>query len=294
MSVVAAALGLVEWLHVAAAMLLFGGEAFLAFLVPDGLAIRLARERRRLVGPAAALLGLTGFAWILFQAGLMAGDPAAMTDPATLATVLTGTAFGQAWLVHLGLVAILAGALVAQARCPVTAVLAGLALATIGLVGHATIHAGLLGLAHRANLILHLLSAGAWLGALVPLLGVMRCLAEPAQRSDAVVALRRFSSIGHGVVALVLVTGALNTVLVLGALLPDATSPYGRLLLGKVALVAAMVWIAVWNRYVLVPNLRATPAAAGSLHRLTALNVTIGGAVLLVSVVLGMTDPLPA
>ncbi len=290
----AVALGLVEWLHITAAMLLFGGEAFLAVLVPDELASRLAPARRRSVLPAAALLAVTGLAWALLEAGLMAGDVAAVADPATLATVLFGTAFGHVWLVHLGLVAILAGALVAQARRPMTAVLAGLALATIGLVGHAAMHTGVLGLAHRANLTLHLLSAGAWLGALVPLLGVMRCLGEPEQRSGAVVALRRFSSVGHGIVALVLVTGTLNTALMLGTLLPDATSLYGRLLLGKIALVAAMVWLAVWNRYVLVPSLPSNPQAAQSLRRLTALNVALGGSVLLVSVALSITDPFPA
>ncbi len=290
----AATLGLVQWLHIATVMLLFGGEAFLAFLVPKGLASRLAPERRHLILTTVALLALTGLAWAALQAGLMAGDPAGMVDPATLATVLSGTAFGRAWVVHLGVVAILAGAILVRTRRSVVAVFSGLALATIGLVGHPAMHAGLLGLAHRLNQMLHLLSAGAWLGALVPLLGVMRRMAEPEDRSDAIAALRRFSSIGHGVVALVLVTGALNTVLMLGTLLPDTTTLYGRLLLGKISAVAAMVWLAVWNRYVLVPSLPSKRQAAQSLRRLTMLNVALGIGVLFLSAALSMTDPSPA
>jgi putative copper resistance protein D len=101
----------------------------------------------------------------------------------------------------------------------------------------------------------HLLSGGFWIGCLVPLLICLPQLRNPAQRPDAALALRRFSSLGHVAVALILATGLINTGLILRKLPVDFSSPYETLLAAKIGLVGMMVAIAIINRYIVVPRL---------------------------------------
>ena len=68
-------------------------------------------------------------------------------------------------------------------------------------------------------------------------------------------ALRRFSAVGHGAVAVVIVTGIVNTGLILGHWPSDWNSPYQALLMIKIALVIAMALLALLNRYAVVPRL---------------------------------------
>ncbi len=122
---------------------------------------------------------------------------------------------------------------------------------------------GLRDLLHRGNDIAHLLVGGAWLGSLVPLLPCLSALRRPDLRADGAIALRGFSTAGHGAVALVLAAGMINALLVAG---PPAhwlaPSLYHGLLLAKIALVACMVALAVINRYVWVPRMKANPDTA--------------------------------
>lgn len=62
--------------------------------------------------------------------------------------------------------------------------------------------AACLGFAHRLKDAVHMLAAGARLGALVPLLPVLVPLDDPAWRRDAETELRRSPSAGHSAVAL--------------------------------------------------------------------------------------------
>lgn len=65
----------------------------------------------------------------------------------------------------------------------------------------------------------------------------------------------RFSRVGHYAVAGVLLTGTINSLLILGVHIPWQAG-YVQLLLFKCALVALMVAIALANRYFLVPRFR--------------------------------------
>ncbi|SQC92822.1 Inner membrane protein YebZ [Cedecea neteri] len=69
----------------------------------------------------------------------------------------------------------------------------------------------------------------------------------------AITAMMRFSRYGHLAVAAVLVTGVVNSLLILGWTLP-LESGYFRLLALKVGLVLVMVTLALINRYILVPR----------------------------------------
>ena len=76
--------------------------------------------------------------------------------------------------------------------------------------------------------------------------------------------------------ALALLSGAFNSLLILG---PDGLlqlTPYSGLLLGKVLVVAAMVALALANRYLLVPRLRRQAPALTLLRRATAAEIVLG------------------
>ncbi|WP_200550650.1 copper homeostasis membrane protein CopD [Kosakonia sp. LAM2021] len=120
-------------------------------------------------------------------------------------------------------------------------------------IGHAAMREGAMGVAQRGNHALHLLCAAMWLGGLLPLLFCMK-VAHGPWRAAAIAAMMRFSWYGHFAVAGVILTGAINTLLIRGLVWPWQ-SHWGQGLLLKCALVALMVAIAVMNRYVLVPRL---------------------------------------
>ncbi|WP_312762226.1 CopD family protein, partial [Serratia sp. (in: enterobacteria)] len=121
---------------------------------------------------------------------------------------------------------------------------------------------GALGALHRANHAVHLLAAGYWFGSLAPLLVCLRYLSPPQWRSDAITTLIRFSRWGHLAVAAVIVTGIVNSLIILGGWPLNFSSPYQRLLLIKTALVALMVMVALANRYAIVPAMSRVPALA--------------------------------
>ena len=101
--------------------------------------------------------------------------------------MLADTAFGHAWALHL----ILAAALVAvigfgpRARWAATTIVSAALLASLGLVGHAAMQTGAEGVAHRANHAVHLLTAGAWIGGLVPFAMCLDAYRDDDLRQDA-------------------------------------------------------------------------------------------------------------
>lgn len=112
------------------------------------------------------------------------------------------------------------------------------------------------GLLHQINHALHLIAAAFWVGGLVPLLLLMREARRIDRRTDAIRTMMRFSRYGHLAVALTLLTGGVNSLMILGWPLTWHESRYSLLLLGKVLLVTLMVGVALINRYWLVPRFR--------------------------------------
>ncbi|MBI1218820.1 MAG: copper homeostasis membrane protein CopD [Rhodobacteraceae bacterium] len=270
------ALILIRFLHFGAAMLLWGGAVF------GG-----ARSVPPRAGRLWLLLALTAIGWLMLEAGV-AGDGWTDTlDPGTIWALLSATAVGQAWAFHMALVAAL-GVAIWRGRGVTLA--AGVALASLALVGHAAMQQGWIGGAHRANAALHLLAAGYWVGALPPLLG---CLARMRQGEATLgPVVMRYSRLGHWAVAAVIVTGVANTALVLGRV-PGLGSPYQALLVLKIALVAAMVGVALVNRYGFVPRLKAAndPAALRAIARGTLAEIALGAAVLALVSAFATFDP---
>ena len=151
--------------------------------------------------------------------------------------------------------------------------------------------AGAVGALHRANDALHLLATAAWLGGLPMFALCLKAYRDPSLSAGAVTAMRRFSFWGQFDVALVVLTGVANVALTsgLGALAP--TTPYRLLLAAKLVLVATMIALALFNRYVLAPRLAPDGAARRALTRSCVAEVALGAAVVALVSLFGLLDP---
>jgi len=213
---------------------------------------------------AGALLTLAGaLAALVGETQVMAGDPAAGSDPAMLWTVLAHTGFGRALAVRFALAAAAGLCLLAPARGLRWVGAAGFgfaALLSFAWTGHGAADEGLAGQAHLAADLAHLAAAGVWLGALAALLAMAAgARRTPQARAAFVAALQGFSGLGSLAVAILLASGVANGWFLVGPqhLAALTSQPYGRLLLAKVALFAAMTGFAALNRFRLTPALAA-------------------------------------
>jgi copper resistance protein D len=295
-----------RFIHFAAAMAVFGLGAFrvYAFVGGAGAAktparIALDQTLAGMTAMAAVLALLSAVAIIPFIAAEMAGSNEAALDPAVWQTVLGGTGFGHAWCWHLGFAVVLVGlsfipATQRRAHAPMIAAL--LLLVSLGWVGHAAVDMGG-GITHVINQMAHLIGGGLWLGGLVPLCVLLWRATRPG--ADAYVALARvalphFSQIGYAAVALILVTGTVNSVLLVGSLHAFIATPYGRLLIVKIALVLTMIGLALVNRFRLLPRLRTDESGLVPLRTLlhsVIAEQALGIAILAVVAVLGTWPP---
>jgi putative copper resistance protein D len=271
--------------HYASVILLFGCFVFRLSVAEPALraAGAGADERRRIEGflrPVAAaslaLAVLTGFVWLWLNAASMSGETlAAALSWQLFGTVLGQTGFGMLWQFR-GAVAILLGALLLirptnkspRARSALTgagALLSGAILASLALAGHGADDSGTARIWHLGADLLHLLAAGGWLGSLPPLVFVLWQARGPGaflQLRIAQAATSRFSTLGVITVATLVVTGSINTWYLAGSVPALVGTPYGRVLLIKLALFAGMLALAAVNRLKLTPLLLALPAEA--------------------------------
>lgn len=174
---------------------------------------------------ASSLLGLlfSGVALVLLAAA-MAGAPAWPIDREAIGMLLTGSSTGTAWEARMvALVVAFFVALIAAGRTALLGLVtlaAGIALATLAWTGHGAMDEGPTGWVHLVADILHLLAAGAWVGAL---LGLTLLVVRPAARVDVAHlrlthrALHGFGLVGTVVVGTIVVTGLVNGWLLVGA-----------------------------------------------------------------------------
>lgn len=252
------ALALCQFLHNSSVMLLWGSCAYLAWLVPCALAAVVGRRLRALAIAAIAVAASTVLAALPLESAEIGDGWNDAINPVTIHDVLFETTVGSAWMMQLlCALAFLVAALVRwRLRLASLATASGLLLGSLALTGHAVMQSGWIGAGHVANDMIYVLAGGAWFGALIPLMPILAMLGDPRRRADCIRALRRFSNAGHVAVALVLVTGLINALLILGRLPLDWSSPYEALLAAKIALVATMTALAVVNRYVLLPMIK--------------------------------------
>lgn len=282
-----------RFIHYAAGIQLFGLAAFQAALAPPGLRRLLDGPGRRIAWTSSLLFLLSGLAWLAAQAGGMGeGWPDAFDAP-FIATVLSETAFGRAWQWHLlfCVLAVLALTWRRAGRWPALLFLSTLALGSLGLVGHAAMDTGAMGLFNRTSQILHLLSSGFWVGSLAPLLYCLAEINRPRHAADAGRALRRFSGFGHVAVAIVVLSGVSNTWFILRGAALDADSLYQQLLGAKVLIALTMVCLAVVNRYLFVPKIPDGGPGARLLTHGTIAEMVLSAALVGIVALLGTLSP---
>ena len=234
-----------------------GGTAL--FLIYGWQPQRQGRWRVSLAG-LFFLGALAAVAWLMAQAAAF-GQPSDAFVPAQVWSVAAETRFGQAALAR-ALLFTLAGLAAGAGAWRWPSLLAALACIGFAFGGHAAADEGAAQLIHMTADAVHALAAAAWLGALPPLLALLM----RRQTADARTGLDRFSAIGPAVVAVLVMSGAINTWLILGPTpLPALlASVYGWVLIAKLGLFALMLGLAAVNRWRLAPRL--TQGASAQAH----------------------------
>jgi copper transport protein len=227
---------------------LIGGWGFLAMVWPAGAAVRRARH-------VLAVAWIAGFVATVAGLGLQAaaesgGGFGGVIDPGALSDALE-TDPGRAWAsraLMLLLALPLLGALARDTEHAARAiwwrvgalVVAGGLVRTRGFVGHSTESAHSV-LGAVANFC-HIAAIAVWVGGLVLMLGVVLPRRDPRELADV---LPRFSIVAKYAVVVVVAAGSALTWVLLGG--PDNLydTDYGRVLLLKLVIFAALM-VAAW------------------------------------------------
>ena len=286
------ALAICRFAHFLAAMLAFGMSAYLWAYAPERLRLALSPAARRVALIASLAAFITAIAWLTLESAAMADDWSPALDPEAIAAVLTDTAFGHAWSLHLALAtALVAVVAISGAGWGPTALASAALLASLGLVGHATMQIGVEGVVHRANHAVHLLAAGAWIGGLVPFALCLRAYERDDLRRDTVRAMAAFSFWGQLIVAAIVLTGVVNISLTSHHSPLPPTTPYRALLVAKLVIVAIMISLALVNRFVLAPRLKTSANALATLRATSLAEIALGCVVVALVSVFALLDP---
>lgn len=282
---------IVRAVHFASLMALFGSCAFV-WIVKTQLGEELVLSRSLSVARGSAALA-TAILLVGFVAGEMTGH-ASTFDTAVIWHVLEGTLYGHVALLRVGLLAafLLVAWLFPAARLIAGAVTGGIALALLGLTGHAAAAgAPRFALLRAAIDAAHLLTAGFWLGGLLTLLSVVR--RETHDTVKHVALLRLFSRWGVGSVAILVAAGTINAIAILNVPGMRWSLAYITLLAAKLVLAALMIALALTNRFGVLPGLVRGEKEAAETLPLT-LSAELAGAILIIIIVgfLGLTAPM--
>src|SRR5471032_761862 len=255
---------LCRFIHFASLMQIFGISVMTGLLAPKGFATGLLNQNQRLMTVSVGVAALTAVGMLAIQAGLMGNGLEDCLNLNVWLLVLT-TTFGEVWRWHLLLTAIVLMVCLMDwlpGRAAVLLFASVVLLLSLAFIGHAAMHEGLLGIVQRSNHAVHLLSAAYWFGSLIPLLWCLHNTEDQEIRPYAISTLIRFSTWGHVAVGMVIITGTLNSAIILQHWPTDLSSLYQLLLWGKIALVGGMVGVAIYNRYRLVPLMVVNPRLA--------------------------------
>lgn len=276
-------------------MLLFGRILFARPALPRGVLLALAL--------IALLLGVTDAVTRLSSVlGLSPAD----IDLDMARWFLTGTPVGEAGLLRLlallAMLPLLAFAAPLQGlRRVALLVLSGTALASLSWNGHAAAGDGFAGTLRLVAGIVHLLAAGAWIGAIAAILQLAlrpQGLRLRERTHELWQAAHRFALPGTIIVATLAMTGTYTYVDLGGSLQTLTGTAHGRWLLFKLALVGGMLGLAALHRWRLVPALATSirggwqPRPLRSLRHSLACESVLALLVLACVAVLGTLDPL--
>lgn len=287
---------LCRWLHFCALMSLVGAGVTTTLLAPARYRADLTRRLMPLIRVSSWLALLSAVLLLAAQTGQM-GDGWQDTLEGDIWLAVLQTQFGRAWQWQLALavlcclVPLFYRRLSGQFCQQTVLLLAVLQLSGLAFTGHAAMLDGWSGVFQRANQIVHLLSAAFWAGGLLPVVYLMREARGPEHRYDAIGTMMRFSRYGHLAVILVVVSGVINGLLLLGWP-PASFRLYSQLLVLKSLLVGVMTGIALFNRYWLVPRFQHSGAGAQrSFITSTLVEIALAAVVLLVVGIFATLEP---
>jgi putative copper resistance protein D len=310
-------------IHFAACLLLFGvlmfDRAVAAPLVRQGY-LEVGRQwesiARRLVFVALPAAVLSGASWFALVAINMSSLPATQAlRLENLQVVWDQTRFGTLWKLRLALclaIAVVSALLYirGQSRPGPTALarlsflLSGLLAASLAWSGHG--QTGPWSTLHLLADTCHLLSSGCWGAGLLPftlMLLSLRRAPAPGQRPAIARLTRRFSEMSLASVAVLALSGLVNSWLLVGSVSNLTRTAYGRVLMLKVALFCVAVGLACINRLWLKPRLlraagvetdAAIEVTAARLQFNTAAELVIVTVILIATAILGMLAPATA
>jgi putative copper resistance protein D len=281
-------LAFVRGLHEASLMALFGSACLLRLLAAKVPELALESGPIILGRRLCALVALvTAPLWMALVAAEMTGTPAAATDMQSLWQVAIATPFGQIFLVRMGLTLALVLAVWLR-RMRTTIGLAGLCLILIAVTSHtANASPGGFGVIGTSSDALHLLTGGYWIGSLPVLVAL---LAERSAAPRLGLAISIFAEWGMLSVALLVMTGMVNTSMVLLGMPGHDAPSYLAVLGAKLALVLAMIGLALVNHFRLLPRLT-EPGAAARLKTHVAWELGLGLVVIALAITLTVSAP---
>lgn len=307
-----------DWVVIAARFALYGDLTLLFGLPLFGLYGLRGEERHNhglfplhplvtALSIAGIILSAIGF---VAMAATMSGTGLLEVERGTLTMLLGQTSVGTAFIVRIAALAICLLANILLPRHPVAAlgaivILAGAGLSSLAWSGHGAASEGSGEMAHLGADILHLLAAGAWAGALLALL-LMASRASLKEGATPVRTLHRaldgFAGTGTVIVGLIVVTGLINGLFLVGidGLMRAASGLWGQLMLAKIILFLGMLAMAAANRFRLTPSLeralgqRDHVQALSILRRSLTLETTMAFGVLGLVAWLGTLEPVSA
>ncbi len=298
--------------HFAACLLLFGFFAFDRFIaapVADGggETADFWPARLRLFGAILPpVILLSGAAWFTAVTMTVSGLPLGWSLRWMMETVWSQTEFGTVWKIRL-IFCVCSGAVGAvslfiklqptlRSLCAWLQFAAGaLLLGSLAWAGHGQEGPSW----HLWADVLHLLVAGLWPTGLLPFAMQLRWLRrESAARMGLITALvSRFSALSLGSVALLVATGLINSLVLVGTVSNLFTQPYGRWLLCKIILFGGAVAIGAVNLLRLKPRLLAEIPPTDDALTLARLQANVhwelvfNGIIIVVVAVLGTLPP---
>jgi putative copper resistance protein D len=258
---------------------------------------------RSMLAGTAVLGAVLSVASMVMMASAMSGETDFTELRPHIEMMLFETDVGLAWVVRI--VALVVAGLAVMLRAPgfnlwIAAFAGGVAVASLAWSGHGAMDEGSRRFWHFSVDILHLLAAGAWLGALLAfvLMAKINALQTEERIKLLARAVNRFEVIGAIIVVVITVTGVVNYLFIVGPKLDEVfLSTYGVLLFIKVVLFAGMLVLAALNRFHLGPLLERSlrdgqyAVAANALRR--SVVVELAAAVVIVGLVawLGTLSP---
>jgi putative copper resistance protein D len=216
---------------------------------------------RSLLAGAAIIGGALSVIGMLLMVSTMSGESNLGELRPHIEMMVLEMDAGMAWMIRITALFIATLAMLFNTRAPapglwMAAIAGAIALASVAWSGHGAMDEGIW---HFTADILHLLAAGAWLGALVAFFWMSRSNSLQSENHIRLLAraITRFEPVGALIVIVITVTGVVNYLYIAGPSIDEVLlSTYGVLLLIKVALFAGMLVLAALNRFHLGPLLQ--------------------------------------